>query len=252
MTSKTWIIFSVLCVAVLGGLIAISQGEKINLENVSLAKVHEASKDSGNIADHVFGNASSKVLLIEYGDYQCPGCESAHPVIKQLTEKYKDQIGFVFRNFPLTQIHPNALAAASASEAAGLQGKFWEMHDKLYQEQSVWKDLTGAKRTEYFASAAQSLDLDKAKFTTDLDSREVNQKIDFDTAMGKKANVTGTPTFYINDKNVGDQYVKDGKIVPRGTEGSSPIWSDAENFEKLVLIPALKEKGIALPQTEQN
>lgn len=248
MTSKTWIIFSVLCVAVLGGLIAISQGGKINLEEVNLSSVQAASKDSGNIADHVSGNAKSTLLLIEYGDYQCPGCGSAHPVIKQLTEKYKEQLGFVFRNYPLTQIHPNALAASSASEAAGLQGKFWEMHDKLYGEQDVWKDLTGVKRTDYFISSAKALGLDSDRFTADLDSDEVNQKIDFDIALGKKANVTGTPTFYLNDQSVGDKYVKDGKLVSRDTDGSSPIWTDADAFEKLILIPALKEKGIKLPE----
>lgn len=248
MTNKTWIIFSVLCVAILGGLIAVSQGDKLNVENINLASIQPASKASGNIADHASGNTSSKVVLYEYGDYQCPGCGSAYPIIKQVTDKYAKQIGFVFRSFPLTSIHPNALASSSASEAAGLQGKFWEMHDKLYTEQSVWKDLTGVARTNYFVTSAESLGLDSKKFTTDLDSPDVKQKIDFDRALGQKANITGTPTFYLNDKNVGDQYFKDGKIVPKTTEGAALIWSDAAAFEKLVIIPALKEKGIELPQ----
>ncbi len=248
MTKKSWIIFSVLCVGILAGLIGISQGDKINVDKVDLAVIQPASKSSGNIADHVIGNASSKVILFEYGDYQCPGCESAHPIIKQLTDKYSKQLGFVFRNFPLTSIHPNALAAASASEAAGLQGKYWEMHDKLYGEQASWKDLSGAARTDYFASAASSLGIDSKRFTTDLDNVDVKQKIDFDRALGQKSNVTGTPSFYLNDKNVGDQYVKDGKIVAKTTEGANPIWSDLTAFENLVIIPALKEKGIALPQ----
>jgi hypothetical protein len=248
MTSKTWIIFSVLCIGILGGLIAISQGEKINVEDVELSSVHAASKDSGNIADHVSGNANSKVMLIEYGDYQCPGCESAYTVIKQVTDKYRKEIGFIFRNYPLTSIHPNALAAASASEAAGLQGKYWEMHDRLYSDQSSWKDLSGAARTDYFMSSAKSLGINGAQFEAALDSPEVSKKINFDIALGKKANISGTPTFYVNDKNVGDQYVKDGKIVAKGSEGASPIWSDADAFENLVIIPALKEKGIQLPQ----
>jgi protein-disulfide isomerase len=248
MTKKSWIIFSVLCIAILGGLIAISQGDKINVDNANLSAIQTASKDSGNIADHVSGNKTSKVILFEYGDYQCPGCESAYPVIKQVTDKYSKQLGFVFRNFPLTSIHPNALAAASASEAAGLQGKYWEMHDKLYTNQASWKDLTGVARTDYFVSLAESLGIDGKKFTTDLASTDVNRKISFDRALGQKANVTGTPTFYLNDKNVGDQYVKDGKIVAKGTDGAVPIWSDAAAFENLAIIPALKEKGIELPQ----
>jgi hypothetical protein len=248
MTNKAWIIFSALCIAILGGLIVISQGDKINVDDVNLASLHAASKDSGNIADHVSGNEASKVLLIEYGDYQCPGCESAYPVIKQITDKYSKQIGFVFRNFPLTSIHPNALAAASASEAAGLQGKYWEMHDKLYSDQASWKDLTATTRTDYFVTAAESLGIDGKKFTADLDSTEVSRKINFDRALGQKANVTGTPSFFINEKNVGDQYFKDGKIVPKGTEGATLVWSDATAFENLVIIPALKEKNIELPQ----
>lgn len=250
MTKKGWIIFTVLCVAVFGGLIAISQKDKINVSNVPLAQLHEANDESGNIADHVFGNEKSKVILYEYGDYQCPGCESAYPVIKQLTEKYKDQIGFVFRNFPLTSIHPNALAAASASEAAGLHGKYWEMHDKLYEDQAAWKDLTGTDRTDYFVAAAENLGINGDSFRKDIDATEVKSKIDFDRALGQKAGITGTPSFFINDKNVGDQYVLDGKVVPKGTQGASLIWSDAAAFENLVIIPALKENGIALPASK--
>lgn len=250
MTNKGWIIFTVLCVAILGGLIAISQGGRIDVSKVPLAEIHAASKDSGDIADHVSGNAKSKVILYEYGDYQCPGCESAYPIIKQVTEKYKDQLGFVFRNYPLTTIHPNALAAASASEAAGLHGKYWQMHDKLYEDQAAWKDLTGVDRTNYFVAAAEGLGIDGASFREDLDSTSVKKKIDFDQELGKKAGITGTPSFFINDKNVGDQYILDGKIVPKGTDGASLIWSDASAFEKLVIIPALKDHGIAVPDQQ--
>lgn len=247
MTKKAWIIFTVLCVAIFGGLIAISQQDKINVSDVALDKIHAADKDSGDIADHVFGNASSKVVLYEYGDYQCPGCGSAYPVIKKVTEKYKDQIAFVFRNFPLTSIHPNALATASASEAAGLDGKFWEMHNKLYEEQDAWKNLAGSERTDYLVSAAESLGLNAATFRQDLDATNVKKKIEFDRALGTKAGITGTPSFFLNDKNVGDQYVLNGKIVPKGTEGAQLIWSDETNFENLVIIPALKQYGVKLP-----
>ncbi|MBC7764274.1 thioredoxin domain-containing protein [Microbacteriaceae bacterium] len=248
MTKKMWIIFSVLCIAIIGGLIAISQGDKADVENINPATIQAASKGSGNIADHVSGNTSSKVVLIEYGDYQCPGCESAYPIVKQVTDKYSKQIAFVFRNYPLVQAHPNALSSASASEAAGLQGKYWEMHDRLYTDQASWKELSGVARTNYFVTSAVSLGMDGKKFTTDLDSADVSRKIKFDIALGKKINLTGTPTFYVNDKNVGDQYVKDGKIVPKTTDGAALIWSDASAFENLIIIPALKEKGIELPQ----
>jgi protein-disulfide isomerase len=248
MTNKGWIIFTVLCAAILGGLIGVSQKDKIDVSSADLNVAQAATASSGNIADHVFGNQNSKALLIEYGDYQCPGCESAYPIVKQITEKYKDQLGFIFRNFPLSSLHPNALAAAAASEAAGLQGKYWQMHDKLYEDQASWKNLGGENRTDYFVAAAEDLGLDGNKLRTDLNDANVKKKIDFDRALGEKAGVTGTPSFFINGKNVGDDYALNGKIVPKGTEGAQLVWSDASAFENLVIIPALKEKGIALPQ----
>lgn len=244
MTSKGWIIFATLCVAILGGMIFTAQKDKIDVANVDLNKLQSATSQNGNIADHVEGKTDSKVVLIEYGDFQCPGCASANPVIKSVVEKYKDRIAFVFRNYPLYQAHPNAFASASVAEAAGLQGKYWEMHAKLYENQTLWKDLSGAARTDYYLSAASDLGLDTAKFTADIDSEAVKKKIDFDTALGKKAEITGTPSFFLNGKSVGDQYVLDGKIVPKGTSGASLIWSDQTAFENLLIIPALKEAGI--------
>lgn len=245
MTKKTWIIFSVLCIAILGGLIAVSQGDKIDVSNVELNKVLTASEDSGNIADNVYGKKDSKVVLIEYGDYQCPGCASAHEPVKEVVEKYKDKIAFVFRNFPLVQIHANALAASSAAEAAAKQGKFWEMHDALFGSQEQWKNLGGTERTSYFEALAKDFELNIEKFSADLATEEVRQKIDFNQQLGKKAGVQGTPSFFVGGKNVGDQYAKDGKIVQKGTEGAELVWSNAEAFEKLVVLPALKEAGIA-------
>lgn len=246
MTKKTWIIFVAVCVVLLGGLVVMSNKEKVNVSSVDANKIQSADDQSGGIAEHVFGNKDSKVMLVEYGDYQCPGCGSAYPVMKTLSEKYQGQIGFVFRNFPLTQLHPNARAAAAAAEAAGLQNKYWEMHNKLYESQSAWESLSADTRTNTFVTYAKDLGLDTGKFTTDLSSDNVNKKISFDQAVGTKVKVSGTPTFYLNGK-AADQYVKDGKIVPATTAGANPIWSDADSFEKLLLIPALKEAGIAVP-----
>src|SRR5699024_4048070 len=94
-----------------------------------------ASDKNGHIADHVRGNPDAKVVLVEYGDYQCPGCAGIAPALNTIADRYSEDLAFVFRNFPLSSIHPNAKVAAATAEAAGLQGKFWEMHDKLYQEQ---------------------------------------------------------------------------------------------------------------------
>ena len=135
MTKKTWIIFAVICIGIIGGLVYMSNGNKIDVSDVDEWSIQAASAKSGDIADQVYGNKDAKVVIIEYGDYQCPGCASAQSALKTVSEKYKDTVAFVFRNFPLYSIHPNAFAAASFAEAAGLQGKYWEMHDKLYTTQ---------------------------------------------------------------------------------------------------------------------
>jgi len=96
----------------------------------------------------VLGNENSKVILINYGDFQCSGCAGVHPIVKNITEKYKDKIKFIFRNFILSY-HTNAKAAAAAAEAAGLQGKYWEMHDLIYESQPSWESLNVEDRTSF-------------------------------------------------------------------------------------------------------
>jgi len=122
---NTWIIFIVICVAILGGLIFLSRQDRADVGEVNTNSIVAASEANGNIGDHVYGSTEGKVLLIEYGDFQCPACASAYPILKEIKEEYKDDLTFIFRNNPITQIHPNAKAAAAAAEAAGLQGKYW-------------------------------------------------------------------------------------------------------------------------------
>jgi protein-disulfide isomerase len=244
MTKKAWIIVAVLCVSIFGGLIWLSRSNQVDVSNIDINAIQPASAQSGNIADHVTGNADSKVIIIEYGDYQCPGCGSSYPVIKKVMEKYGDKIGLVFRNYPLYNAHPNAFAAASTAEAAGLQGKFWEMHDYLYSNQNSWSTLEGQERTNYFSNAAKSLGISEQTFLTDMTSARVKKKIDFDTALGKKAVISGTPSFFLDGKSVGDQYFADGKLVDKTTDGAQLVWTDADAFGTLVVEPALKAAGI--------
>jgi len=245
-SKNAWIIFSTVCLVVLGGLIFLSNKDKVNVDNVTTGVVQAAATQSGNIGDHVFGNAKSKVVMIEYGDFQCPGCGSAYPIITPLTEKYKDQIAFIFRNFPLTQLHPNAMTAAAVAEAAGLQGKYWEMHNKLYENQSAWNSLSASTRVDFFVSYAQSLGLNTTTFKNDLTGTAISQKIGYDQALGRKDGVTGTPTFFVDGKQT-TQYVANGKIVSADTSGANPVWADAAAFEKLIILPALKAHNIAPP-----
>lgn len=140
------------------------------------------------------GESTASAQIVEFGDYQCPACGQAHPVVKKFLKDYGDKTYFVYRHFPLTQVHPNANDAARAAEAAGKQGKFWEMHDILYERQSEWSGLSDARGK--FEEYAGELGLDIEKFKTDRE--EAIGTINVDVELGKKAGVQSTPTFIIN------------------------------------------------------
>lgn len=248
MTSRTWIIFAAICVVLFGGLIIFSQKDNIDVSNINQNVIQPASKQSGAIADHVTDDSKSKVILIEYGDFQCPYCGQAYSTLHMLlSDTYKDKIAYVFRNYPLTSMHPNAKAAAAAAEAAGLQDKYWQMHDLLYERQSDWSELAPGDRTDVFKKYAQELGLNVTQFETDMGSKEVAKKINFDVALGKKAKVDGTPTFVINGQTI-NKYVKDGKVVSSDTQGAGLIWGDKDAFAKYILNPELKKYDIPLPK----
>jgi protein-disulfide isomerase len=200
----TWIIFGVVVAGLLVGLVVYSHNAspQIDTSKINTSAIQKASAADGNIADHVYGDATSKVVLIEYGDFQCPYCGAAHPNVKSITQEYAGQVAFVFRNFPLTTIHPNAKAAAAVVEAAGLQGKYWEMHNLIYESQSAWVDLTGTARDNQFVAYAKQLGLNITKFDTDISSDAVLQKIAYDQALAGKLNVDSTPTFTLNGKQI--------------------------------------------------
>ena len=139
---------------------------------------------------------SSPVILEEYGDYQCPPCGQLHPELKRLEHEYGDQLQVVFRHFPLTTIHKNAMAAAHAAEAARNQGKFWDMHDLLYRNQVEWAESADAKTI--FVSYAQRLNLNLNQFNSDVGSNLINQRITADLQRGASMRVTGTPTVFLD------------------------------------------------------
>lgn len=149
--------------------------------------------------DHAKGNAAAKVSVITYGDFQCPACGAYEPILQKLEAEYGDRVTFVFRNFPLIQNHKNAQIAAQAAEAAGLQGKYWEMHDLLYSKQAEWSETaTDAVVATYFDKYAQSIGADVKKFDADIDSNAVKARIQRDVSMANTAQVNHTPTFFIN------------------------------------------------------
>ena len=150
--------------------------------------------------EHIVGKGEKNVTIVEYGDFQCPACALFHPIIKQIKADYGDQIKFQFRHFPLVQIHPNAYIASRAAEAAGKQGKFFEMHDLLYEQQDSWKSSTDP--TEQFVSYASQLGLNTDQLKSDMQSEAVSGAINADLKAGKDVNVNSTPTFFINGRKI--------------------------------------------------
>ena len=141
--------------------------------------------------DHIQGPATAPVTLLEYGDYECPFCGQAYPIVKELQEQLSDQLRFVFRNFPLTRSHPHAENAAEAAEAAGAQGMFWPMHDTLYEHQQALDD-------PHLLLYAQELGLDLGAFEEAMIQHIYAERVREDLLGGVRSGVNGTPSFFIN------------------------------------------------------
>jgi protein-disulfide isomerase len=159
-----------------------------------------SKSSSSTLTNHVEGQNKDGVTLVEYGDYECPFCGQYYPIVKQVQATYDQQIAFQFRNFPLVSIHQNAFAGARAAEAAALQNQFWQMHDALYQSQSQW--ASASDPTPFFNAYAQQLGLNVTRFKTDYASGTVNNLINADMAAGTKLNIQGTPTFFLDGKQI--------------------------------------------------
>ena len=205
MTKTRWIIFALLCLGILGLIVFTSKKDNATNWTGDATKIIT----TGPIADHVFGSSAQKVTLIEYGDYECPGCGSLYPILNQILPAYKDNLTFIFRNFPLTTIHPNALAAATAAEAAGQQGKYFEYHDILYANQQAWQDASVSDRTSIFQNYAKQVGLDLTKFNSDLTSSQVTDKINRDRASATQFNVNSTPTVILDGQKLDQATVFD-------------------------------------------
>ena len=157
----------------------------------------QSSSDRARLAvpvderDHVLGPASAEVTLVEYGDFECPYTRRARPVVRRIGQDFADRLLFVFRNFPLTRIHPHAQAAAEAAEAAVSQGRYWEMHDLLFDNQRHLED-------EDLRRYAEQLGLDPERFDRDLAEHVHAHRVREDLRGGLESGVRGTPTFFVN------------------------------------------------------
>lgn len=150
-----------------------------------------------NNKDHVYGNLNAPLVLVEYGDYQCPYCGRAYPIIKSIQRQLGPDLNFVFRNFPLSKVHPNAVAAAIATEAADLQDKFWEMHDIIFENQKTLDH-------ESIFRFAKTIGLDSERFKKDIQQKELADKVEQDFETGIRSGVNKTPTLFVNGKKYDD------------------------------------------------
>jgi len=191
------ILWAIIAVVVIGSIFGIvklaSKSQTPGSDN--LAITISAINDDENIK----GDKEALSTLIEYSDFQCPACGSYYPIVKKVSEDLSAQVRFAYRHFPLPQ-HKNAKLAATVAEAAGKQGKFWEMHDLIFQNQSDWSEEKNA--AVLFAKYAQDVGLDLARFQTDIASDEIKAKIENDYKSGVKAGVNSTPSFFLNGKKI--------------------------------------------------
>ena len=149
--------------------------------------------------DHSQGPADARVTLVEYGDYECPHCGRAYPIVTEVRRRLGRRLRFVFRNFPLRESHPHAEHAAEAAEAAGAQGKFWEMHDRLFERQFALDD-------DYLIEYAGDLGLDAARVGRELAAGTYAPRVREDFRSGVTSGVNGTPTFFINGQRYDESW----------------------------------------------
>ncbi|HYD35047.1 MAG TPA: DsbA family protein [Vitreimonas sp.] len=177
-----------------------------------VAMIFSQSSTKGGVADlgvvkgperRVKGKAEAQVTITEFSDFQCPACKAISPLIKQVADQNPDTVKVNYRHFPLTMIHPYATLAAQASEAAGEQGKFWEMHDLLFANQETWAAFQSEDEARAeFEKYAEQLGLDKATFVETIQSDAIKQNVANDIAAGNQLRVSATPTIFVNDQQV--------------------------------------------------
>lgn len=190
---KRFIVIIIILIAAFAGILWSSKKD---------AQAPDGTNPQAQTSSHITGNGTSGVTLVEYADFQCPGCVGVYPIVKEVVAKYQDQITFQFVHFPLVQIHPNAMAAHRAAEAAGNQGKFWEMYDLIYSGHSSWSQSSAA--SSIFETYATQLNLNIDQYNTDVPSSAVNDVIQADIKKGQSENIEATPTFILNGQKLAE------------------------------------------------
>ena len=235
-----WLIVGLVVVGLLGVATANvidANNKATNYNDYDFYSIIEPTKDNGNIGDHVKGDKDAPVLIFEYADYQCPGCASINPKVNKAIEELDGKLAIVYRNF-LLSYHKNGTAAASAAEAAGLQGYWKPYADLLFANQSEWENATGSERSalfeKYFTDVTKSKG-DLEKFRTDVASEQVSKKISFDMGIARNIDVPSTPAFFVDGQNIA--WSQAGEITL--SNGEKVTWSEAKGGDKFIEL--LKE-----------
>jgi len=187
MNATKWIVFFLIAFAVLVSIFALKEVEKSRLPQ---------STGSNN----TYGNENSKVTLVEYVDFQCEACYAYYPTVKSVKEKYREKVKFQVRHFPISTSHQYAKIAAGYAEAAARQGKFWEMHNKIFEGQKVWERASNPERM--FEKYSSDLKLDLSKLNSDRSSSSIKSTINADLKSARDIKAEGTPTFVLNGKRI--------------------------------------------------
>ena len=182
--------------------------ESADEENEEIGKL----KLPVNDRDHIQGHRTASVNLVEYGDYECPYIGQAYPIVKEIQKRLGDKLLFVFRNFPLREIHPHAQHAAEAAEAAAAQGKFWDMHDYLFEHQQALDD-------NHLSKYAAALGIDTDKFRKEMSGHNYASQIDKSLGEGIASGVEGTPTFFINGVKHNDSWDQETLLAAINKKG---------------------------------
>lgn len=200
-----------------------------------VAPTQNPNAPAGAQPPNMLGSPTATVTLEEFADFQCPTCAQVHTMMKNIQSTYGSRIKFIYRNFPLTQIHKNADAAALASEAAGMQNRFWDMQNQLYTSQPAWSNSADA--SAQFAEYAGKLGLDVEKFKSDMSSMMTRKRVDDDVARARALGINSTPTLYINGKSVPFEQMKietlrqiiDAELQKGGNAQAAPAAAAAPN-----------------------
>lgn len=207
---KTWV-WAILGLLVLSFIVI---GFSSSKTNTSLGGVTTLDKYPVTQKDHILGDLNTaKVVVVEYGDFQCPACAAYAPLLKQSYEAYKGQVAIVFRHFPLVEIHTRAIDSAKAAEAAGAQGKFFEMLDMLYSNQDAW--VQSKNPQELFMTYAKTIGLNTDKFSADMKAQNTESIIKTGREEAQALKLTGTPSLFVN-----------GKLIPLPLNG--------QEFQKII------------------